>query len=274
MSIVVVSAWPYCQGDEIAQEVAKKLNYRALGPELLERVAAGSKVSPGRLAGALGREAALLGPSPKESARLLAHLEAALLGELDEDKAVTWGLMAHLYLTGVSHVLKVRLMRAWEDRVADKAAGEGVSRSVAEKGLRRQDEARARLAAEVYHADESDPGLYDLTINLAQINPEQAVGLVVEAAAHKRFKPMTFSRQALRDKALAAEVRAALVDREPEAKVSAISGLIKVTIQAARRDQEKKLMAVRQAAASVPGVGAVEVEVIEDYFQAAADSMR
>ena len=274
MSIIVISAWPYCQGDEIAQGVANRLDYRTLGPELLQQVARESQASPSRLATALGKEAPLLGLPPKERARLLAHLEAAVLAGLGEDKTVTWGLVAHLYITGVSHVLKVRLLRAREERVAGKAAAEGLSRSAAEKALRRQDEARARLAAEVYRKDEADPGLYDLTINLAQIDVDQAVGLIADTAGHKRFKPMTFSRQLLKDKALAAAVRAALVDRHPEALVSAESGLIKVTVQAVRRDQEKKLSAVREAAAAMGGVRSVEVELIEDYFQSAAESMR
>jgi hypothetical protein len=85
---------------------------------------------------------------------------------------------------------------------------------------------------------------------------------------------MTYSTQLLKDKALAAQVRAALVDRHPDAKVSAESGLVKVTVQAVRRDQEKKLLAVRQAAAAVAGVSGVGVELIDDYFQLAAESMR
>lgn len=274
MSIIVISAWPYCQGDEIAQGVAKKLGYRVLGPELLAPVAQQSRATPGRLATALGKEAPLLGLSPKERSRLLAHLEAAVLAGLGEDKTVTWGLVAHLYLTGVSHVLKVRLLRSWEERAAAKAQAEGLSRSAAEKGLRRQDEARARLAAEVYRKDEADPNLYDLTINLAQIDSPQAVKLIIDLAGHKCFKPMTYSRQLLKDKTLAATVRASLVDRHPEAYVSADSGLVKVTVQAVRRDQEKKIAAVRQAVAAQEGVRAVEVELIEDYFQSAAESMR
>lgn len=274
MSIVVVSACPYCQGQEIARAVAQRMGYGLLGPEMLERVAAECGVSRGRLAGTLGREALLLGPPPKERARLLAHLEAAVLEALGQDRVVTWGLLAHLYLSGVSHVFKARLLRSWDDRVSVKGAAEGIGRAAAEKGLRRQDQARARLAAEVYHQDETDPGLYDLCVNLAQIEAGQAAALIAEAAGHQRFRPMTFSRQLLGDKALAAAVRATLVDHDPEARVSAAGGLVKITVQAVRREQEKKLLAVRQAAAAVPGVEAVEVEVIEDFFRAAAESMR
>ncbi len=274
MSIILVSAWPYAQGREIAQGVAKRLGYCALGPELLERVARESKASPGRLAIALGREAPLLGISPKERPRLLAHLEAAVLAGLGPDKAVCWGLGAHLYLNGVSHVLKARLLKPWDQRVAAKAQQEGLSRSAAEKGLRRQDEACARLAEEAYRKRETDPDIFDLTINLAQIGQDQAIRLIADTAGHKRFQPMTFSRQLLADKALAAAVRAALVDSLPEAQVNARAGLVKVRVQAVRRDQEKKLALARQLAAAQQGVAALEVEIIPDYFQAAAESMR
>jgi hypothetical protein len=69
-------------------------------------------------------------------------------------------------------------------------------------------------------------------------------------------------------------VRAELAARHPEAQVAADGGQVLVTVPAAKRDQDKKVAAVRDLAQGVAGVGELKVEVVNDYLEEAAESMR
>ncbi len=274
MSVIAISAWSHCHGEEIARRVARKLNFRSLGPELLGEVADRWQLPLPKLVAALGKQQTLLGVTPRERRRLLAYLEAAVLEKLAQDKVVTWGLGAHFYVMGVSHVLKVRLVLDWEARVRAMMEEGGMNEAAAAKALKKEDEARARMAHEIYRKQEDDPTLYDLTINLMQIDIEQAVEIVAEAVQHKRFKPMTFSRKLMKDQVLATQVKAELFSRHPDAQVSADGGQVLVTVPAVRRDQEKKISAVRDLARKVKGVASLKVEVVNDFLEEAAESMR
>lgn len=274
MSVVAVSAWSHCHGQEIASQAAERLGYGTLGPELLEEVAEGWRVAPAKLAAAMGRQQSLLGVTPRERQRLLAYVEAAALARLAQDRVVTWGLGAHLYVMGVSHVLKARLVRDDQARARELASQAGMSPAAAAKALRKDDEARAKMAGEIYRQREDDPTLYDLTINTSQIDVEQAAGIIAETVRHKRFRPMTFSRKIMGDLALAARVRALLVLRHPEAQVASENGHVRVTMPAMKRDQQKKVAALREMAQEIEGMVSLRVELVEDYLEQAAQSMR
>lgn len=274
MSVIAVSAWSHCHGREIAMSAAQRLGYGTLGPELLEEVAERWQVAPAKLAAALGRQHNLLGVTPRERRRLLAYVEAAALDRLTQDQMVTWGLGAHLYVMGVSHVLKARLVRDDQARAAELANQAGLSAAAAAKALRREDEARAKVVGEIYRQREDDPTLYDLTINTAQIEVDQAMGIIAEAVRHKRFRPMTFSRKIMGDLALAARVRAQLALRHPEAQVGAEGGHVRVTLPATRRDQPKKVAALRDLIQDTEGMESLRVELVDDYLEQAARSMR
>jgi cytidylate kinase len=274
MSIIAVSAWSHCRGEEIARGTAERLGYAILGPELLEEVAERWHVAPAKLAAAMGRQHTLLGVTPRERQRLLAYVEAATLDRLAGDQVVTWGLNAHLHVMGVSHVLKTRLVRDGEARVLELAEQSGTAPAAAAKALKKEDDARVKAVGELYRQREDDPTLYDLTINTSQIDVEQAVGIIAETVRHKRFKPMTFSRKIMRDLALAARVRAQLVARHPEAQVASENGHVRVTMPAMKRDQPKKVAALRDLAQEVEGMASLRVELVNDYVEQAAQSMR
>jgi len=273
MPVIIVSANDLDQGREIAHRVAGVLGYRFVGRDLLEQVAAKYKVSQEDLAKALDEPPGLLTRKARRQ-RLLAYLEAACLRELLDDDVVVHDLAAHLYVRGVSHALKVRIINEPGQRAQELARRDNIPPERAAKLVQRQNEEQKRWSQDAYDLDQTDPALYDLVISLGTLEQDKAVEIICDTVGYRKFQPMTYSRKLIQDKALAAQVRLELMERFPDIRVEANNGTVVAYIQSLKKDQRKKQELVRQMAGAIEGVRHVEVHVIRDYFGQAASSSR
>ncbi|RJX29912.1 MAG: cytidylate kinase-like family protein [Desulfarculus sp.] len=274
MSLIAISADSYPQGLDIAQRTAAALGYGLLGRELLAQVAADRGLPQEQLVQALEETPGFFGMRTRRQQELLLHIQAACLERLLADNLVCYGLGAHLYLVGVSHALRVRVLAEPQQRAAELAALRGLPPERAAKLLERQDQERRRWSSQFFQADEMDPAQYDMVLSLGNLEPEKAVEIICDAAGYRKFQAMTYSRKCLQDKALAARVLAKLMPRFPDIRLQASDGTVVAQVQSLKRDQRKKQEAVRELASQVPGVSYVEVQVIRDYFGQAAQSGR
>jgi len=274
MSVIIISSDSYKTGQEIAQSAAQILGYKELGRELLDKVASKHGLPQEKLTQAMDEGPAFMGLSSKMCHRYLAYIQEATLSELLQDNVVCHGLAAHLYVLGVSHTLRVRVLSDPEKRAQQVTAQGGLSLEKAKKFLDRQKKARRRWSMETYHLDETDPSQYDLVISLSQIDSDEAVKIIAETVAYRRFQPMSYSIKCLEDLELASRVRAALLDRFPDVRVRANRGTLVVETTALRREKQKRARAIKEMACELPGVEYVEVHVINDIFRQAAESFR
>jgi hypothetical protein len=150
----------------------------------------------------------------------------------------------------------------------------GVTISKAKKLIERRKRDRQRWSMDAFHLDETDPSRYDLVISLSQIDPNEAVKIITETVAYRRFEPMTYSIKCIQDLALANRVRATLLDRFPDVRVRANSGTLVVETTSLKREKQKRAKAIKELAGEIPGVEYVEVHVINDIFRQAAESFR
>jgi|Deesub1362A_J573_1020465.scaffolds.fasta_scaffold03525_3 cytidylate kinase len=246
MPIIAISANHFELGGQIARQVAEALGYRFLGRELVEEVAREHSLAAAELRRTLEEPPNLF--NRRSRRRLLVHLQAACLERLQEDGAVCYGLGAHLYLTGISHALLVRILAEKPDP---------------------QEPARQRWAQEFFQKDENDPSLYDMVLSLASIEPKQAVEIICETAGYRKFQPMTYSRKCLQDRLLECRVHQRLMDQFPDVRVQASDGTVVVQLRGLKLDQRKKQRTVRDIARQVPGVEYVEVHVVRSFFDKA-----
>ena len=121
---------------------------------------------------------------------------------------------------------------------------------------------------------EADPSMYDLVINLSQIDPDEAVRTISTAVGYRKFQPMTYSMKTLAEGALAARVKARLLSSMSDVQVEASDGRVKVTSKAMKRERQKKAAAIKAMAGEVEGVEFVEVHLINYVIRAAAESFR
>jgi len=274
MSVIIISSDSYKTGQEIAQSSARALGYKPLDREILGKVANKARVSEEKLTQALDEGPSFLGLSSKLCHRYLAYIQEATLSELLNDNVVCHGLAAHLYVLGVSHVLRVRVLSDGEKRAQQIASQSGISLDKAKKFLDRQKRARRRWSMDAFHLDETDPSQYDLVISLSQIDSGEAVKIIGETVAYRRFQPMTYSIKCMQDLALASKVRAALLERFPDVRVRANRGTLIVETTVLRREKQKRAKAIKELAGGLPGVEYVEVHVVNDIFRQAAESFR
>ncbi|MBW1722450.1 MAG: cytidylate kinase-like family protein [Deltaproteobacteria bacterium] len=274
MSVIIVSSDSYRKGREVAEKTAEALGYEYLDRELLKAVAASHDLPEDRLEKALRESPSLFGISSKNHARYLAYIEAAVLSELSRDRVVCHGLAAHLYVLGVSHVLKIRILADPEEWVKLTASEKGVPPEKAARLNKREEALQKRWSLGVYGIDETDPSLYDMVISLSQIDADEAVKTIVETVSYRRFKPMTYSIKCMKDRELASRVRSALLERFTDVKVRADGTTVVVETKALKREKRKKAEAIKELAGGIPGVDYVEVHVINDIFRQAAESFR
>jgi cytidylate kinase len=274
MPVIIISSDSYQTGREISESAGKVLGYGYIGREILKETADRYKVPEAKLTKALNETPSFLGISSKLRDRYLAYIQEAALSELLRDNVVCQGLAAHLYVLGVPHVLRVRILSDVEKRAAQLVSQHSISHDKARKLLEREKQARRSWSKKAFRLDETDPSQYDLVIGLSQIDQEEAVKIIKETVGYARFRAMTYSIQCMEDLALASKVRAMLLERFPDARVHADRGTLVIETLALKREKEKKTKAIKEIAGKIHGVQYVEVHVINDFLRQAAESFR
>jgi cytidylate kinase len=275
MPIIIISTETEQSARQIAPATAEALGYQCLGPEILADIAAECSVPQEKLAQALGKvQSKFKRMRAKTRSQLLALVEAAVLDRLTAGNIVCWGLAAHLYVQGVSHAVKVRLLANRGQQAEKTAAAQNIPVKRAEKAIQDAIRKQTQWSQSAYDQDESDPSMYDLVINLEQIDPDESVRTISGVAAYRKFKPMTYSIKTLAENALAAKVKTKLLDTMSDVRVQARDGKVVVTSKALKRERQKKAAAIKELAGQVPGVEFVEVHLINYVIREAAESLR
>ena len=227
-----------------------------------------------KLRKALDELPSLLRLGARAQGMYLAYIEEAVLAKLSEDRVVCHGLAAQLYVRGVSHVLKVRVLADSQELIHEFMRERGLSAEKAEKELKRVEELRKRWSLDIYRMDETAPSVYDLVVDLSRITPEDAMAMIVTTSSRRKFKPMTYSVRCLKDLELASKVRVALLRFFPGITVQADASTVIVETAAVPREKQHRVETIQKLASAVPGVDHVEVRVSNDLIRQAAESFR
>jgi cytidylate kinase len=258
MSVVIISAEPYCKGEEIAEEAARALGYACIGREVLVDASRQYQVPEEKLEEALRNASSFLNKLSNTRTRNLAYYQAALTAALTKDNVVYHGRAGHMFVSEVSHVLKVRLVADLGERVASKVEKEGVPEKRARDLLVKEDEQRQKWFFSAFGRDGMASGRFDLVINITQVGPERTANIIVETARDVKFQPITYSVKAMEDQELASRVRAALIDTWPDVAVTARNGEISIKSKALKKRKEKGL-SIREQVQAMEGVSYVEL---------------
>jgi len=260
MSVLIFASENQELENDIAKQTAAKLGYKTLNQEFLAEIALNHSLELSKLEEAMGSIPSIFrGMQSKTWHYYLSFVETDVLDRLLEDNIVCWGLAAHLYVLVVSHVLKVRLIGGHDSSVKSEVVKE------------RQ---REKWSLAAYKRKEADPGLYDLVINLDQIKPSEAVTTISATVDYPRFKPMTYSRNNLTDRALGAKVKNLLLNSLSDIHVHAQNGTVVVTTTSLKREKTKKIAAIKEIAGNIEDIGYLEVHWNKDSLKEAAQSSR
>jgi cytidylate kinase len=261
MTIITISRGSYSKGKVIAELVSAKLGYECVGRDILIETSEHFHIPEMKLIRAIHDAPSILDRLGYKKERYLAFIENAFLHHVKDASVVYHGLAGHVFLKGVSHVLKVRIIADMEDRIKLEMEREKISAKEAAAVLRKDDEERRKWSRYLYGIDPSDPSLYDLVIHIRKITPEMATNLICDTAASPLFKHTDASMKAMQDLYLASKVKVALIQQVPLVGVTADGGVVHVTTRGHLSREGEINASVTEIVKTVPGVEKVLVEV-------------
>ncbi len=270
MSTIIISAHSYCNREEVASRVAQELQFECIGGEVLAEASRSYSVPEVKLREALENTSFLLGRSPNTRSsrflayfqatfRYLAYFQAALTAVLKRDNVVYHGWAGHLFIEGVSHILKVRLVQDFEERVRLKTEKENISEKKAREALTAEAEKRKKWSKATFGVDETDLSLFDLVVDVNKHDSSGSVHIICQSARDIRFQPVIYSIKAMEDIELASRVRATLIDSYPDIRVQARDGNVSINTKGLKKEKRDKILSMCEHIESIEGVGHVEV---------------
>lgn len=185
MAVITISRQMGSLGCDVADEIARCLNYRLVWREVINEAA--SRAGVPEMALATIDELDLLGIRPSPEDRKAYHNAVReIMRELAaEGNVVIVGRAGQVILRGVEGTFHVKLFAPLDLRVERIAARHNLSPEAARKQVENSDKARTRYLRQYYHASWDDPNLYDLLINTARMSSITAAEIVCRALGYK-----------------------------------------------------------------------------------------
>jgi cytidylate kinase len=260
VSIITISRGSYSRGKEVAEKIAQRLGYECVSRDVLIEASDEFNISEIKLVRAIHDSPSVLDRFTHGKEKYVAYIRAAVLKRVLKDNVVYHGLAGHFFLQDVPHVLKVRIIADFEDRVREEMKRENVSAEKARYILKKDDEERRKWGLSLYGADTADNRLYDMVLHIKTLRVEDAVELLFQAVNRPCFRTTPDSRKILENLSHAAQVQAALVAGFPSARVTAKNGKIFVSNVETSLLMEREVIAeVTKMARRVPGVEEVTI---------------
>lgn len=229
MSIITISRGCYSHGKEIAERVAAALDYELISKEILLEASKSFNIPENSLSSSIHDAPGFLEGiiHPQERRHYLDCIRSALLEHVKHDNVVYHGMAGHLFLTGIRHVIKIRVIAEMADRVALVCKTRHIPHAKAVALIEAEDRQREQWYQSVYKKEMSDPRLYDMVLCIGRLTIDDASALICAAAARQSFKATVQSKEDLNDLVVVSHVRAALADL-CEADIAASGGIVTV----------------------------------------------
>src|SRR2546426_12439917 len=181
MAIITISHQMGAGGPEIGMAVAQRLGYRYIDHELILDAVQRYGLAEEKLSHLDESKPSLFERFDAETRHYITVLQTTLLEFAERDNAVLMGRGGQWLLRGIPHVLRVRVIapfeqrvKAWIKRTAE-MTGEAPTQRAATDFVRRDDSEKAGRMRYLYEVDIGDPTLYDLVVNSEKLPHEAAV---------------------------------------------------------------------------------------------------
>jgi cytidylate kinase len=231
--IICVSRGSLSRGKEIAELLARNLDYPVLSREDLVEAAIEEGIQVGKLETTMMNPRSFTERLARERDHYLSFSTAYLCDRVLEGPLVYHGRTGHLLLRGVEHVLRVRVLAAEEYRIKATMRSLGIDRERAQRYLQDVEQDRRNWVRSMYGVSWEDASQYDVTVNLEQMSVENAASALVGMAQLPDFQMTPASKRALHDLQVAARARLLLARDERTCRcgfsVTAHHGIVTVT---------------------------------------------
>jgi cytidylate kinase len=266
MAIITISHQMGAGGPEIGMALGKRLGYRYVDQELLSDAVRRYGLAEEKLSHLDESKPTLFERFDVETRHYITVLQTTLLEFAEQDNAVLMGRGGQWLLRGIPHIVRVRVIapfeqrvRQWLKRTAD-MTGETPTQRSATDFVRRDDAEKAGRMRYLYEVDVADPMLYDLVINTEKVRCDAAVDMIESLVRRPETATTESARRIVAARALASRVQVALATH-PETRryritVEAHDGTVVLEGTAA-------LDRAVEVARTVPGVRDVRTQQVE-----------
>lgn len=266
MAIITISRGTFGGGKTLAALLAKQLGYREVSREQLYEHIEQHYGFTGEMADELMMQAPTHGDlaSPRSDRRMLGQrrrhlilaLQASLCELLEPDNSIYHGRAGHLFMAGIPHLLRVRIIATREQRIAWATEREKISRIEATQRIDTIDADRQRWTMAMFGTAWNDPSIVDVVLNLEAQTISEAADTVAHMSKQPSFQSTPTSVHALRQLSLKSRALARLAAHpelahvDVEIAVDVDSGQVKLL---GRLDPEYRDLVVQEVQ-RVPGV--------------------
>jgi cytidylate kinase len=265
MAIITIARQLGSLGNEIAADVAQRLNYTLVDQMKLQAAAEAYGMLKAELEEVHERRPTLVTRYLTMRHRAyLDMIQTIIYQSAGADDVVILARGATVLLSDVPSALHVNIFAPFERRVEVVMARESISRSLAEQVVRENDQDRAGYMRYLFNRNWMDPLLYDVMINTNVITREHACELIVEAAhakelldAHDQSR-VILSNHILLRQAEEELLKAKQVNPRHISVSVTTPGVIKLT---GIVNSEKEKLAAESVVRTVAGVSEVENEL-------------
>jgi len=262
MSIITISRGSYSRGKEVAEKLAKKLNYECISREIILDASESFNIPELKLVRAIHDAPTILDRFSSGKEKFIAFFRATLLKYLQRDNVVFHGLASHLFLQQFPNVLKVRISANLEDRVREEMIRENISAEEARMVLVNDDAERRKWSLQLFGQDPWNPQLYDMILHIGNMSVDHAVEIISHAVQQSCFASTAKSLRMLADEALAAQVEISLLRAFPDVMVEAGNGEVFVHIRGSQADEKNITEKVMRSAEKIDGVKTLHVYIV------------
>lgn len=261
MSIITISRGSYSKGKEVAEKVGARLGYDCVSRDVLLEASKEFNIPEIKLVRAIHDAPSILDRIDYKKNRYINYIRSAILHHFREDNVVYCGLAGHFFVKDISHVMKVRIISDLDERVRSEVEREGISRKEALHIIKQDDQERRKWSEYLYGIDTWDPSLYDLLIHIGKMTTDDAADVICKTVALDTFKTTPASQRAMEEIAISAQVKAALMDLEPDVDVVTSKGTVRIHTAALLVEGEELIRDIEAIAKSIDGVKEVHVGV-------------
>jgi len=262
MTIITISRGFCCNGQEVAENVAKQLGYRSVSNEVIYDAAEKFRIPHHTLGQALHDAPSVLQRFTSEKQKYVAYVAAEILDHFAQDNVVYHGLAGQFFAKDVAHILRVRLMTNPADRIAMLMKRKNLSQEQAAAVLRRDDRERKVWSRWYYGEEAADLTLYDMIIHVDRMTVNKTVDLICEAVRQPRYQADCMSQAAVENLALAARIKASLLAEFPVYDVIAEGKSVEITVRFTMHTDTAITNVIKDRVLRMPGVSSVSVNLI------------
>jgi cytidylate kinase len=269
MAVITLSWQLGCLGEQVAEEVARQLNYTIVGKKELYRMVAEhyARFFKGEefdqtLDTALDTTEEEMQPALFDRLRhrhaAYANLLSSLIYEVaSQNKAIIKGHGGQIVLTKQPHTLHVRLTGSFEYRASEIQKQRILSRAAAEELVAEDDFERMGLIRYLFQRETTNTNWYDLIIDVERLDVQAMADIIVGAvqSLESRYPTTQAHLKEMAARALGYRVKAIVKKRWPDMRglevVASAGGIVTLSGNVAGKKDQK---AIEQRVRSLSGV--------------------